>query len=320
MAELYPWLESTWRLWQRNLANDTFTNSTLLNTRDGLGTERLVQAFSKALMCSNDKSEACGFCHSCSLMQSSNHPDVHIISPEKQGKSISVEQIRQCNKLAQESSQLSGYRLFVIEPAEAMNESAANALLKTLESPAEQCVFLLVTQRRELLLPTIVSRCQQWEISAPSSVEASDWVSQRVNQPVSHYIAQLNDNAPLKLQAFIDEGKLSVYKQVEASMVSFVRGDENFIGLASTLSDNPDEKLQWLWFLLCGAQKAHFDITEDSISPATKQLVEHMSYDLLYKQSNKLTSLITQLRTFPGLNAELLISDWLIKFNEEICL
>ncbi|MEZ9231998.1 DNA polymerase III subunit delta' [Vibrio amylolyticus] len=320
MAELYPWLESTWRFWQRNLANDTFTNSTLLNTRDGLGTERLVQAFSKALMCSNDKSEACGFCHSCSLMQSSNHPDVHIISPEKQGKSISVEQIRQCNKLAQESSQLSGYRLFVIEPAEAMNESAANALLKTLESPAEQCVFLLVTQRRELLLPTIVSRCQQWDISAPSSVEASEWVSQRVNQPVSHYIAQLNDNAPLKLQAFIDEGKLSVYKQVETSMVSFVRGDENFIGLASTLSDNPDEKLQWLWFLLCGAQKAHFDITEDSISPAAKQLVEHMSYDLLYKQSNKLTSLITQLRTFPGLNAELLISDWLIKFNEEICL
>ncbi|OIQ24747.1 DNA polymerase III subunit delta' [uncultured Vibrio sp.] len=319
MAKLYPWLESTWQHWQRNLASDSFTNSVLLNTHDGLGAESLVEAFSQALMCSNDKSQACGFCHGCSLMQSSNHPDVHIIEPEKQGKSITVEQVRQCNKLAQESSQLSGFRLFVIQPAEAMNESAANALLKTLESPAELCVFLLVTQRKELLLPTIISRCQQWDISAPSSSEASEWVSQKVSQPVPTYIAELNDNAPLRLESFIKQDKLSTYSQIEQSMLSLAKGEESFMALAKVLSDEPNERLQWLWFLLCGAQKAHFDITHDSLSPVASQLVEYMSYDLLYKQSKSLMLLITQLRTFPGLNAELLISDWLIKFNEELC-
>jgi DNA polymerase-3 subunit delta' len=320
MDKLYPWLESTWKHWQRNLAADSVTNSILLNTRDGLGTDDLVDTFCKALMCSNDKVEACGFCHSCSLMQSSNHPDVHFIEPEKQGKSISVEQIRQCNRLAQESSQMSGFRIFVIQPAEAMNESAANALLKTLESPAEKCVFLLVTQGKELLLPTIVSRCQQWNINAPSSIEASEWVSQTGKQPIPSYIARLNDNAPLKLKVFIEQDKLAIYHQMEGLMLSMVRGEESFLTLAKVLCDNSAEKLHWLWYLLCDAQKAHFQCEHEPLSPAAYQLSASVSYDLLYQQSKSLTTLITQLNSFPGLNEELLISDWLLKFKEDICL
>ncbi|MGF1694878.1 DNA polymerase III subunit delta' [Vibrio lamellibrachiae] len=319
MQLLYPWLDETWQHWQRNLENDQFTNSTLLVARDGLGAEQLVKRFSQALMCSNDKTQACGFCHSCSLMQSSNHPDVHFISPEKEGKSISVDQIRQCNQIAQESSQLSGFRLFVIQPAEAMNESAANALLKTLESPGNQCLFLLVTQRKELLLPTIVSRCQQWNVKAPSSEVASLWVAERLKQDVPQYIAHLNDNAPLKLEAFIKQDHLKSYNAIEASMLSMVKGEDSFLTLGKNLNDGSVEKLQWLWYLLCEAQKAHFQVAETSSHSAAYELSQYVSYDLLYQQTQSLSALITQLRTFPGLNHELLISDWLIKFNEEVC-
>ncbi|MCK6262091.1 DNA polymerase III subunit delta' [Vibrio sp. ZSDE26] len=320
MNSLYPWLEETWQLWKRNLENDTFTNSTLLIARDGLGADQLVDHFSKALMCTNDKSGACGFCHSCGLMLSSNHPDVHFITPEKAGKNISVDQIRQCNHTAQESSQLSGYRLFVIHPAEAMNESAANALLKTLESPANQCLFLLVTEKKEQLLPTIVSRCQQWTIKSPSSEDASSWVSNRLKRDIPRYAALLNENAPLKLETFIEQGHLERYASIENAMLSMAKGEDSFLVLLKPLSDGGIDALQWLWHLLCEAQKAHFEVCEDSGVTAAQQLSESMSYDLLYQQSQRLCQLIEQLRQFSGLNQELMISDWLIKFNEEVCL
>lgn len=115
-------------------------------------------------------------------MQSGSHPDYHLVRPEKEGRTISVDQIRQCNRLAQESSQLSGYRLIVIEPAEAMNESAANALLKTLEEPAEKCVFVLLTSRINHLLPTIVSRCQQITVAEPSASLVAEWLAENCNR------------------------------------------------------------------------------------------------------------------------------------------
>ncbi|MGC9460362.1 DNA polymerase III subunit delta' [Vibrio genomosp. F10] len=320
MNALYPWLDDIWQHWQRNLQSDHFTNATLLCAQEGLGVDQLVKRFSDALMCSNDKSLACGFCHSCSLMQSSNHPDLHYIVPEKEGKSISVDQIRQCNRQAQESSQLSGFRLFIIQPAEAMNESAANALLKTLESSASNCLFLLITQRKEQLLPTIVSRCQQWNVKAPSSEVASAWVSDRLKQSVPNYVAHLNDNAPLRLEAFIKDGHLKSYTQIEDAMLALAKGQDSFLTLNGYLNDGSQERLQWLWLLLCEAQKAHFEVAEPSLSPVANELSKHMSYDLLYQQSLRLSALMTQLKTFPGLNHELMISDWLIKFNEEVCL
>ncbi|MCV5746812.1 hypothetical protein OFN42_42035, partial [Escherichia coli] len=78
----------------------------------GLAVEKLVEFFSHALLCQNYSSEACGFCHSCQLTKSQSHPDLHWIRPEKEGKAITVDQIRACNRLAHESSQLNGYRLF----------------------------------------------------------------------------------------------------------------------------------------------------------------------------------------------------------------
>ena len=108
-------------------------------------------------MCQNDHSEPCGFCHSCDLLKSESHPDVHYLLPEKDKKALSVDQIRQANKWAQESSQFGRYRIIVIPNAETMNASASNALLKTLEEPPKQCLFILSTENAKLLLPTIRS-------------------------------------------------------------------------------------------------------------------------------------------------------------------
>ncbi|MCZ6404791.1 DNA polymerase III subunit delta', partial [Vibrio parahaemolyticus] len=118
-----PWLKPVWDNLKVGLDSNRIPGALLLQSEPGLGAEQLVESLSHALLCQNYSSEACGFCHSCQLVQSQSHPDLHWIKPEKEGKSITVDQIRASNRLAHESSQLNGYRVFVIEPADMMNES-----------------------------------------------------------------------------------------------------------------------------------------------------------------------------------------------------
>ncbi|MDA0118305.1 DNA polymerase III subunit delta' [Vibrio sp. T11.5] len=320
MNSIYPWLTDTWREWQASLESDRFSNAALLIAEKGLGAEQLVERFSGAAMCSNYASEACGFCHSCQLMQARNHPDFHIVKPEKEGKTITVEQVRECNRLAQESSQLSGVRLFIIEPAEAMNESAANALLKTLEEPSNSCMFLLVSHKAHRLLPTITSRCQQWHVVNPSSELLAQWLNEQVTLAIPAFAAHVNGNAPLKTQAFVEQGKIEKYHQIEKHFLEVTQLTGDSVKLAKELATSPSEYLQWIWFLLTDAQKSHFGVQMPYFTPGSKVLAAKLSYQLLYTQTTNLSQLLGQLREHTGLNSELLILDWLFKFNEESCL
>ncbi len=320
MVELYPWLQGLWQEWQESLKAQRFSNASLLISQAGMGSDQLVEQFSRTVMCQNYSDEACGFCHSCQLMASGSHPDFHVIKPEKVGKTITVEQIRQCNRLAHESSQLTGVRLFVIEPAEAMNESAANALLKTLEEPSETCMFLLVTERPAALLPTITSRCQQWNISTPNSTEITDWLATQVKGTVPAFAVHLSGDAPLAALDFIEQKKVDQYQSLEQAFLTVVNKQGDTIKVAKTLASEPIEQLTWLWYLLSDVQKIHFGLNQPFFTPGSQELSQALDYRLAFSQTTALSHLIDNLRNHSGLNAELLILDWLFKFSEEPCL
>ncbi|WP_162063188.1 DNA polymerase III subunit delta' [Vibrio taketomensis] len=320
MTELYPWLTPLWQQWQVQLEAQRFPNAALLIAKPGYGEEQLVEQFSRAVMCSNFAAEPCGFCHSCQLMASGSHPDFHWIKPEKEGKAITVDQIRHCNRLAQESSQLSGYRIIVIQPADSMNESAANALLKTLETPAEKCLFLLVSSSVSQLLPTITSRCQQWHITPPEAQELAQWLSSQTNQTVAPYAAHINGNSPLNTLKFVQDGGQQRYETLEAQFLAVTAQQGDVVKLAKALSDGIDTSLLWVWYLMTDAQKESFGLSAVDRVPGASSLAQNVSYDLLFKQTQSLQTLIEQLTQHTGLNRELLILDWLFKFNGEACL
>lgn len=320
MNTIYPWLSEAWQGWQRQLAAQTFSNATLINAPEGMGAEQLVETFSHALMCTTNHSEPCGFCHGCDLIQSATHPDLHWIRPEKQGKAITVEQVRAVNRLAQESSQLSGFRLIIITPAEAMNESAANALLKTLEEPAEKCIFVLLTHQINQLLPTIISRCQQLTIpEAPPSLVV-DWLAHECQEKVPSFAVHLNGNAPLLTRQFIVDGQLKEYQKLEQLFIASLQGDIHAsLACAKLISSDALPRLRWLWYVLTDAQKVVFKLEREYFTPGSDTVAQTVSLLLLQQQTESLVNLINQLQQFSGLNSELLITDWLFLFNEETC-
>jgi DNA polymerase-3 subunit delta' len=109
----------------------------------------------------------CGKCDACKRVEARTEPDVHWIFPEMKSRVISAEQMRE--KLLAEISQTSfsgGWKAGVLVGVDRLNDSSANAFLKTLEEPPERTIFLLLTDTPQQVLPTIISRCQRIDLDA----------------------------------------------------------------------------------------------------------------------------------------------------------
>jgi DNA polymerase III delta prime subunit len=112
----------------------------------------------KTLNCGNSTNG--DHCHICQRIDRGTHPDVHLIEVSGDRKMISVEQIRELVMGAALRPYEGRNKVFIIDPADALSPGGSNSLLKTLEEPARDTTFILITRTPDLLLPTIRSRSQ----------------------------------------------------------------------------------------------------------------------------------------------------------------
>jgi len=129
----------------------------------GSGRSTAAVAFAQALICSNN---GCGVCSECNAAKTSGHPDVEIIRTE--GLSIKVEEVRELLTRVAWAPSMGGWRVVVMEDADRLTESAANALLKAIEEPGTRTVWLLCAPTLHDVLPTIRSRCRHLQLRTPS--------------------------------------------------------------------------------------------------------------------------------------------------------
>ncbi|MGH2748558.1 MAG: DNA polymerase III subunit delta' [Actinomycetota bacterium] len=141
------------------MSSGEVAHSWLLLGPAGSGKRPAALAMAAALNCPEAPGIGCGVCSTCSRILRSRFPDVHHVVPE--GPLIPVDVIRETVIPEAARSPFEGARkVFIIEEADRMNPSAQNALLKTLEEPHEDTVFILVSDHEEELLETIRSRCR----------------------------------------------------------------------------------------------------------------------------------------------------------------
>jgi len=177
----YPWQQRQWRQLLAIAGQGRLPHALLLAGAAGLGIEEFARALAARLLCerATDAEPACGECRACRLFAAGSHPDAVFIEPEESGKDIKVDVLRELIGFLQLSSQYGRHKLAVIAPAEAMNRSAANSLLKTLEEPTAGCILILCSQRPALLPVTIRSRCQRLNFSAVADADTLNWLAEQ---------------------------------------------------------------------------------------------------------------------------------------------
>ncbi len=148
----------------------------------GVGKAMAALAFAKALNCQNLGSdfEPCELCTNCKQIEAKTHPDIVFADftyqaallkeePEEQ-QNIKIETVRALTTAAQQKAVAAKWKVFIIDKAEKLVTAAANALLKFIEEPPQNTVWILISSKRETMLPTIKSRCQSIPF-APLSTE-----------------------------------------------------------------------------------------------------------------------------------------------------
>ncbi|MSP92187.1 MAG: DNA polymerase III subunit delta' [Myxococcales bacterium] len=145
----------------RAVLADGCAHAWLFSGPPGVGKTTAASALLGALACTNrprPTADACGKCPSCSALRRDEHPDVKVL--RRDGQVIKIEQVREATARLRYAPVVARIKAVLIEDAETLHETAGNALLKSLEEPARDVVFVLVTSRPQLLLDTIRSRCQ----------------------------------------------------------------------------------------------------------------------------------------------------------------
>ena len=251
---LPPWLGDAWRRLADAIQQQRVHHGLLIGAPGGFGKRLLADAFAAAALCTsrNANGHACGACRSCRLVAAGSHPDRVRITFELRddGKSrteITVDQMRMLSQRLSLSSQFGGLQIALIDPADRMNASAANALLKTLEEPATATIIVLIADDPSRLPATIRSRCQRIDIAAPSREDALVWLhTQRVDEAraAAAFDASLG-NPGLALEWSRDE-TLAMRKTCIDDLAALTQGRQSAFEIAERWSaDRPDTRL---WF------------------------------------------------------------------------
>lgn len=246
-----PWHADHWTRLQARRERHALPHALLLSGPRGLGKRDFLQRFVRGLLCQNPSNgDACGTCRSCLLVDAGTHPDYVSLSyglrkDGVQRSEIVVDQIRELSARLSTSSQFGGWQIASIDPADAMNAAAANALLKTLEEPASQTMLILLADEPWRMPATIRSRCQRIDFQLPSQADSLSWLQSVGVSDAAGALTAAGGNPGLA-RIWADEGALAQRQEVRKDLAALAAGRGDAMEMGRRWLDNAPG--QRLWF------------------------------------------------------------------------
>jgi len=192
----------------------------------GVGKAKIAVEFAKALNCQNLGAdfEPCDMCQSCKQIEMQTHPDIIFADYAYQAallkeevddqQNIKIETVRSLTTASQQKAVAAKWKVFIIDKAERLVPAAANALLKFIEEPPQNTVWILISSKRETMLSTIKSRCQSISF-APLSTQIiteilqDNFVEESIAQKAAEFAEGSTENAFLIASLLEDFAPLS---------------------------------------------------------------------------------------------------------------
>jgi DNA polymerase III subunit delta' len=243
-----PWLGQAQQRLRAALGADRLPHSLLLLSAPGLGAEALANWIAALALCESPGERPCDACASCRLLRSDSHPDVHAVRLEEDAQQIKVDQVRELIESLTLKSYRGGYKVGIIEGAEALNANGANAFLKTLEEPSADTLLIMIARPNHRLPATIASRCLRLNLRPPSTESAMQWLEANSSAPKPWGAAlTLAGGAPLLAMQLDAEGLSALDADMRQSMSELADGSVDITLLADRwVRSNPGVRITWL--------------------------------------------------------------------------
>ena len=241
MTAPYPWLAATWSEMVERTTRNALGHAYLFCGREGLGKFAFAESFAHGLLCEIRPADgqACGSCRGCLLNASGNHPDLKLVSPEEERKSVVIDQIRELIEFFTLKAHYHGRKVGIIHPADTMNTAAANALLKILEEPPATALVILVANRPAQLPATVHSRCQRINFPMPNWDVREQWLTaQLADRTQAPKIGDLTlCGAPLEMLAQLDSKRPQLMNDIISALCATLDGRSNPLESARAFAD-----------------------------------------------------------------------------------
>ena len=314
-AAALPWQKEQWQRWLEMRQRKRIPNALLLDGIGDIGKALFARAVVEHLLCDNGHGEqkACGRCRSCEMNRLRTHPDLMDIRPIKERGPIGIDRIRDALEFLTSASHQSSWRCVIMDPAEAMNVNAANALLKNLEEPGAKTLFALVSDNPGWLPATIRSRCSKLAFYPPDSSLAREWLTQ---QAADATLLDISGGRPLRaLRLSADsEACRERLARLESGWCGLLNDEHSSLEIAGQWKDSdPMEILDWMGETLLGALKwrvapALLELSREDLSRRTG---ERLPEEELFVIWNDLLQARRRLIAQTNPNPELLLGDLL---------
>lgn len=307
--EYLPWFENQLTEMVSRYDVKAFPQSLLITGEQDIGKSIFANDIAKSILCLDRKGHhACGQCQSCLWIDKNSHPDFMNVASEEKSNFIKVDQIRQLIQFAQMTSE-TGRKVIVIHNAHEMNLNAANALLKTLEEPVNNCYLILVTSYPKKLPITITSRCQRQLLSIVGQEEVIfNWLKRVVsdiNDADIQQILALSYGRPILSYQFLSADALSVMDELERLFGRYLQHKSNIGELSDFIVKNWQFTshliLYWLMSAIKGTQNQENMIVSLASRSSTALFESYESFVKIIELSST------------SVKQEWMVQEWLMK-------
>lgn len=270
LPAMSPWQQRMYAQATAALDSGRLGHGLLLCGPSQLGKRALAERLARRMLCTDRDAagEACGRCRSCQLFANrhqrdplevrpdgsrshpfghASHPDLLFVGYEvndKTGKpraEIVIEQIRRLSEKLALTPQYGGAQIAVLDPADAINHAACNALLKTLEEPQPGRYLWLISANPARLPATIRSRCQRLEFRLPPADESQAWLrAQGHADAAAREALDAARGHPGLADAWLRDGGLELRREIAADLQALRRGERSALETAKRWADAAD--------------------------------------------------------------------------------
>src|SRR5271169_6293460 len=224
-ADSMPWLQHSQQRLRSAIDAGRLPQSLLVLAAPGLGAQTLTHWITALALCERPSARPCDACASCRLLRSDTHPDVHVVRLEEDAQQIKVDQVRELIESLALKSYRGGFKVGIVEGAEALNIHGANAFLKTLEEPSPRTVLIMIARPNHRLPATIASRCLRLSLRPPATEAALEWLRANSSASASQEAAlSLAGGAPLLAQQLDAEGLSAIDADMRQSIAELSEG------------------------------------------------------------------------------------------------